>query len=239
MARLYLFVALAAVIAAAVLLDMQYEARHQLRNQDDAMREQLKRLGELEVENARLSNIVVRFDTPLADEQLAELQDLRQQVALLRRGTNEIASLRTEIQRLRSALATVGNSIPTSPPEVPASDIHPRDSWTFAGYDTPENTIQSLMWAISQGDEDTYAAGLAPELQTQMQDDLGNGSFAADGPLEMTDVTGYRIVDRDIISDNVVTITVYMDGRNVVVPMVFGHEPSGDRWQILPVNSGP
>lgn len=237
MARLNLFIAIGAVIAAAVLLEMQYEARRQLRSQSDAMHEQFKRLADLEAENVRLSNIVARANTPLADEQLAELQDLRQQVESLRRGTNEVGRLQAEIAKLRSALAVVGNSVNTGPPpEVPASDIYPKDSWTFAGYDTPENTIESMMWAISQGDQDTYAAGLTPELQSDMQSDFEDGSFLDDSQAELSDVTGYRIVDRDIVSGNEVTVTVFVDGSNEPMVVDLVETPDG-QWAVKPNDS--
>jgi hypothetical protein len=231
MARLYLVIALIAVIAVAVLVEMQYEARRQLHSQSDSLREQFQRLGELEAENIRLSNIVARANTPLADEQLAELENLRQQVESLRHRTNEVASLQTEIRRLRSAMSAVGNTVAgNTPPDVPASDIYPRDFWTFVGYDTPENTIQSLFWAISNGDEDSYAAGLTPELRDEMQNEFGDGSFADEGPLESSDITGYRIVDRDVISDNEVTVTVFVDGENDVVPIVLDKTDGG--WVV-------
>lgn len=237
MTRLNLFIVIGALVAVAVLLEMQYEARHQLRSQADEMLEQFRRLAELEAENVRLSNIVVRANSPLAEEQLAELQDLRRQVESLRRGTNEVGRLQAEVRKLRSALSLVGNSVNTGPPpEVPASDVYPRDSWTFAGYDTPENTIESMMWAISQGDQDTYAAGLTPELQSDMQGGFEDGSFLDESQAEMSDVTGYRIVDRDVISDNEVTVTVFVDGGNgrnevVVIPLLGSEDGT---WRVPP-----
>jgi hypothetical protein len=232
MARLNSVIALIAVIAVAVLLELQYQARHQLRSQSDAMREQFQQLQDLEAENIRLSNMVARAGTPLADEQLAELADLRQQVEALRHRTNDIAGLQNEIQRLRGILSTAANSVDggTAVPDVPASDIFPRESWMFSGYDTPENTIQSIIWAVSEGDQDTYAAGVTPELGNQLQSEFEDGSFADDGPLEMGDVAGYRIVDRDVISGNQVRYTLFMDGPNEFMPITL--EPTDNGWMV-------
>jgi hypothetical protein len=231
MARLNSVIALIAVIAVAVLLEMQYQARHQLRSQSDAMREQFKQLQELEAENVRLSNMVARVGAPLADEQLAELADLRRQVEAMRHRTNDIVGLQNEIQRLRSILSAAANSIDgVTAPDVPASDIYPRDSWMFAGYDTPENTIQSIIWAVSEGDQDTYAAGVTPELGGQLQSEFEDGSFANDGPLEMGDVSGYRIVDRNVLSENQIMITLFMDGPNELMPITLELTPNG--WMV-------
>ena len=204
-----------------------------MRGQSDSLREQFKRLGQLEADNIRLSNIVVQANTPLSEVQLAELQRLREQIELLRRQTNQVQTLRAEIARLRTALSTARNSIAgETPPDVPAEDIYPRDSWTFAGYDTPEATIQSLAWAIGEGDQDTYMAGLAPELRDQMQSDLVGGNFAEEGPFEMGNTSGFRIVDREIISDNQVVYTLYMDGAGDEVPISLVNTNGG--WVATP-----
>lgn len=230
MAKLRFALFVIAIIALAVLLEKQYEARRQLRSQSASLQEQFRRLEELEAENVRLSNIVARAGTPLAEVQLAELQQLREEVESLRLRTNEIATLRSELTRLRGVISQAGQSADAGPPDVPAEDIYPRDSWEFAGYDTPENALESLMWAVSQGDQDTYAAGLTPELRGELQDDFADGSFATDAPLEMGDITGYRIVDRDVASDNEVTITLYMDGENDLMTVVLDNTDSG--WAI-------
>lgn len=231
MARFNGIIALIAVIALAVLLELQYEARHQLRSQNDVMREQSEQLQELEVENVRLSNMVARVNTPLADQQLAELADLRQQVEALRKRTNDIAGLQTEIQRLKTVLSAAANPVDGgAPPAVPATDVFPRNSWVFSGYDTPENTIQSIMWAVSEGDQNTYAAGVTPELGNELESEFADGSFASDGPQEMGDVTGYRIVDRDVVSGNQVVYTVFMDGPNEFMEIPIQQTTNG--WMV-------
>jgi hypothetical protein len=235
-AKLRLFIFAVVIIALAVLLERQYEAHRQLRSQSDSLQAQFKRIEQLEAENVRLSNIVVRANTPLAESQLAELQSLREQLVFLRHRTNEIATLRAEIGRLRSALSDAGKSVAAdTPPDVPAEDIYPRDAWAFAGYDTPENAIESLMWAVSEGDTDSYMAGLAPDLFNQMQGELADGSFAADGPFEMDNISGYRIVGRDVISDNEVTVTLYMDGENELMPVHLDKTDNG--WVVAPNDS--
>ncbi len=231
MARLNGVIALIGVVAVAVLLELQYEARHQLRSQSDAMREQSRQLQELEAENVRLSNLVARAGAPLSDAQLAELADLRRQVEALRQRTNEIAGLQGEIDRLRNILSTAANAVEDgTAPDVPASDVYPRDAWMFAGYDTPENTIESIMWAVSEGDSDTYAAGVTPELGSELQSEFDDGSFVNDGPLEMGDVTGYRIVDREVVSGNQVMYTVFVDGPNELMQIPIEQTDNG--WNV-------
>jgi len=132
-------VMIVAMAVIAALWGMQLEANRHLREQADASRQLLSRLAVLEVDNNRLSNIVAQANTPLAEEQLAELGKLREEVRRLRNRTNDLQTLRTELRRLRGELSAARSSMTSNaPPDVPASDIFPRDSWKFAGYDTPE-----------------------------------------------------------------------------------------------------
>jgi hypothetical protein len=215
--------AAAFVIALAIigaLWGMQYEANQRLKEQADSARQLRARLDGLEVDNFRLSNVVAQANTPLAEAQLAELQKLREEVQQLRHRTNDLQTLQREVRRLRAELSSVGSN---APPDVASEDIYPRDSWAFAGYDTPEDTLESVTWAISQGDESTYLAGLSPELRNEMQAQLADGSFAQMAPLEMGNATGYRIVERESISDSQVIYTIYMDGENDQVDMVLNY----------------
>ena len=225
-----LIVALAII---AALWGMQLEANRHLREQADASRQLLSRLAVLEVDNLRLSNIVVRANTPLAEAQLAELAKLRDEVQQLRHRTNDLQTMRAELRRLRTQLSNARSMIASNaPPEVPAADIHPRDSWSFVGYDTPEAAIESATWAISQGDEETYLASLSPELQNQMQAELADGSFAQTGPFELGNTTGFRIVNRETVSDNERIITIYMDSDGNEIPVPLVNTPEG--WKVAP-----
>ena len=186
-----------------------------MHDQEDSSQRLLARLNQLELENLRLSNVVAQANTPLADAQLAELAELQDEVRALRKRTNDLQRLQAEIGQLRSKLTSMSSN---TPPDVPAADIYPRESWSFAGYDTPEAALESATWAISQGNEAAYLAGLAPALRGEMQGQLADGNFGDIGPAELIDATGYRIIDRQSISDNQKTFTVHMDPDGDDVP---------------------
>lgn len=225
-----LIVALAVM---AALWGMQLEANRHLREQADAARQLLSRLAVLEVDNVRLSNIVAQANTPLAEEQLMELGKLRDEVRRLRNRTNDLQTMRTELRRLRGQLSAARSSMTSNaPPDVPVSDIFPRDSWKFAGFDTPENAVESVTWAISQGDEDSYLESLSPDLQDEMESALADGSFSDVGPLEIGKSKDFRIVDRETVSDNKQIITIHVDGQpdDTMLPVV----KTPDGWKIGP-----
>ena len=141
--------------------------------------------------------------------------------------------MRVELRRLRAQLSAARSSMTSNaPPDVPASDIYPRDSWKFAGFDTPESAVESVTWAISQGDEDSYFDSLAPDLQDEMESELADGSFADVGPLEMKGATGFRIVDRETVSEDRQIITIYVDGQPEETSLPLIKTPDG--WKIAP-----
>jgi hypothetical protein len=229
-----LIVALAII---AALWGMQAQANRHLREQSDASRQLLSRLAVLEMDNLRLSNVVAKANTPLAEDQLAELSKLRDEVRKLRLRTNDLATLRTELRRVRAELSNARNSMASNAvPDVPAADIYPRNAWTFAGYDSPENAIESVTWAIGEGDEAGYLDSLSPELRDEMEAQLGDGSFGDVGPLQMMNATGFRIVDREAISDNERIITVYMDGDGNEMSLTLVLTPDG--WKVSGVGGG-
>jgi hypothetical protein len=234
-----IFIGAGLIVALAVmaaLWGMQMEANRHLREQADASRQLLSRLAVLEVDNSRLSNIVAQANTPLAEEQLMELGKLREEVRHLRTRTNDLQSMRVEMRRLRAQLSAARSSMTSNaPPDVPAGDIYPRDSWKFAGFDTPESAVESVTWAISQGDEDSYFESLSPDLQDEMQSALIDGSFADLGPVELMGATGFRIVDRETISDGQQIITIYVDGQTDEMSLPLIKTPDG--WKVAPAIS--
>jgi hypothetical protein len=231
--RIFIGAGLIVVLAViAALWGMQMEANRHLREQAEASRQLLSRLAVLEVDNTRLSNIVAQANTPLAEVQLMELGKLREEVRHLRLRTNDLQSMRVEMRRLRAQLSAARSSMTSNaPPDVPASDIYPRESWKFAGFDTPEDAVESVTWAISQGDEDSYFESLAPDLQDEMESTLIDESFADLGPLELKDATGFRIVDRETISDDRQIITIYVDPLGEMSLPLIRTPPNGP-WKI-------
>lgn len=222
---------IAALAIIAVLVAMQVEAHRRWREQTASSRDLLDRLNRLEVDNLRLSNIVAQSTTPLSDVQLAELDNLRREVESLRRKTNDLAALQGELSRVRDELTRTRSAIAANgPPDVPPEDIYPRENWSFAGYDTPEAAIETVTWAISQGDEQTYLASLTPQLSDAMQMEMSDGSFVDSGPMEMSDATGFRIIDREAPSDNERNITLYMDGQQNIVSLKVVNTPDG--WRV-------
>jgi RNA polymerase sigma factor (sigma-70 family) len=111
-----------------------------------------------------------------------------------------------------------------------------RASWAFAGYDTPEDTAQSLFWAMREKNSSSfqvYLDGLVPEMRDKMENDIqsrGDNAFANFSDREMGGVTRYRILKKVMLSDNKAQLQIQFGGLNGPVQMLT-MEKNGNEWK--------
>lgn len=121
------------------------------------------------------------------------------------------------------------------PPEVPPQNIYPKESWAFAGYATPEATVQSAVWAMNKGDVNIFLAGFDPDMQKVMQTAFEGTAFADQAAKKMSGITGFRIVRKDVFPDDTVALAVSMDGENDVEKMYL--KKIDGQWKITKGNN--
>lgn len=95
-----------------------------------------------------------------------------------RSASNELLRLRGEITVLRRESKPVTENLkpqPAKEPNPPQTEFT-RENWRFAGFETPENTLQSSAWAMRQDDAAGFLASLTPEFRAW----LGAGSGSQD-----------------------------------------------------------
>jgi hypothetical protein len=156
-----------------------------------------------------------------------ELLRLRGEVAQLRRQTNEMETLQKENTRLKSELSSAtqaaaqaraaaqAQSRPAPSDLTGVGTAFPRETWAFAGYASPEDTLKTAVWAMSIGNPNAFLATLSPteragterRWQGKTEDEI-----AAESRREMEKLTGFRILDRQTISDDEVVLRVMADG---------------------------
>ena len=147
-----------------------------------------------------------------------EVHKLRNEVSQLRAGTKEVDRLRTENQRLQgSSRALQAAPSPAVAPSATASQdgYFAKETWTFTGYATPEAALQSVIWAMREGDTKTLLASLAPEEMARMQKEWGDKSEAqvsADAKRGTDKISGIRILESKTLSDDEVVLSVYAAG---------------------------
>ncbi|HEY2081897.1 MAG TPA: nuclear transport factor 2 family protein [Verrucomicrobiae bacterium] len=211
MSKLKLVFAVLAVVGVACLWELEHLSNERLRRENESLR-----LSFAELKQSQDGREPVSADNSLTKEQLAELLKLRGEVTQLRGQTNEMISLRGQNEKLLTSLKdALKNVKPVQtnatakkrPEDALPQDIHPRNSWTFRGYDSPDATAESLCWAMAHGDKAAFVAGFSPDTAAQMENDMKGKDFAEE--MNSADMGEFRILDRQPVSDDEVVLTVY------------------------------
>jgi len=211
-------------------LVIQYQSQCRLREQVLALRQQLDSMGALAAENAQLSNQVVRAatDARLEQAQHAELLRLRGEVGVLRR------------QAAQRAANPVGRpaSDQQKGEEAGQQQPIPKESWAFSGYGSPEAGIQSLFWALHQGDSNAFQAylqGLSPDLRAKIERDAesrGPNAFAELGVHETGDMAAFQILKKVALSDDKVVLEIQSGAADTPSQMIM-MKRFGSDWKLF------
>jgi hypothetical protein len=149
----------------------------------------------------------------------SEVHKLRNEVSQLRVGVKAVEQLRTENQQLRQANQQLQggpkNGVVTPAAATSQEGYYAKENWAFTGYATPEAALQSVIWAMREGDTKTFLAGLAPEEMERVQKEWGSKSEAqisADAKRGTDKINSIRILESKALSDDEVVLNVYAAG---------------------------
>lgn len=168
-------------------------------------------------------------DTQAASMRAAELKRLqtaateavrlRGEITQLRSGSKDTESLRaenlrlkTENQTLRGASAAAANA-PATPAATPGH--FPRESWSYAGYQSPESALISAIYSMQQGNPKQYFDSLTTEEQlrmTKVWEGKTPEEIAAKHVTDTARITGMRILSSQETSPGNMVMSVYIEG---------------------------
>lgn len=212
MKKLPLLVCLVLAAALVAVWSMDQRTKAELQQRSEALRQAQATLEDLRAENDRIKNQIAQTGSA-GGEQISELLKLRAEVARLRQSANELKALRAQNEQLRQS-ATVAaeprQQTTNPPPDVPPQDIHPRETWNFVGYGSPDATVQSMLWGATHTNREAFLAGFDTEMRSQIESNFPDdeASFRE----KMSSNTGFRVVDRKSVSDDEMDLTLYLDG---------------------------
>ena len=212
---------LGAVAAAflALFLVMEHGATKRLREESQALRQQLAQWGDRSQENHRLSNHLAQASASAAlpEDQLRELLRLRGEAALLRRQQSEF-----EMAQVANPLLRAGSSNQeTNVASQPSPDYLPKESLAYAGYENPDSAMRSGLWANTTLDGKTILAGFSPDRQEEWlkahKTPEGVAAQIARCPVgaNMSKVKGFRILSKQTPSESEAYYTVYVEGLDI------------------------
>ncbi len=132
----------------------------------------------------------------------------------------QLLRLRAEVARLRQAVSA---STPKGDPNILRGtdglrvsipmDYHPAAQARFAGYATPESTLESFLWAVRSRDTNLFLQALPPGAAEKVTISLPNGNFD-----ELFDnlraMAGFRVRASRVVSDHEIELEIQMDPRS-------------------------
>jgi RNA polymerase sigma factor (sigma-70 family) len=99
-----------------------------------------------------------------------------------------------------------------------------KDSFVYAGYETPQASLRTTLWAMSNGDMNAFLASCAPEEKAERENEWRGKSkevLAAEGKRQLNGVTGVKILDQTAVSSDRIVLTIYLDGQDNSQKLVF------------------
>lgn len=157
----------------------------------------------------------------------SELLRLRSQVSQLTQRKRELATLPAENDRLRTQVATRSTNV-VAGKTLPPGYIRKSQAQNV-GYNTPEDTLQSFLWAIQNRDTNGLMQAMMPETVQKIAEEMDRH------PGEMwnglTNLPGMHVLDRQPMPDGGIELRVeIMPGEPMPQPMRF-HLVNG-QWKM-------
>ena len=205
-----------------------------------ALRTENERLrGELAAAQRSIDSIKAQQNRELEQlrTEVSEVHKLRNEVTQLRAGAKTTEQLRAENQRLRGAdrqLQAAPKAGTTPPATVPQEGYYAKENWAFSGYATPEAALQSVVWAMREGDTKTILAAVTPEEMARMQSEWAGKSEAeisADAKQGTEKINSIRILDSRAISEDEVVLNVYAAGGEDKIQKI-SMKRLGGEWRM-------
>lgn len=197
--------------ALAFGLAIEHQARLKLVAQHQTLEQQLAMMAKLAAENQLWSNRLALGGSPdrLPPTEFTELLRLRGETAMLRSQEQDLRSAHKENCQIHASLS---NYLATTEENARSiTNYWPQNSWTNAGYGTPESALQTQLWALNNGDVSNFMAGLAPDRLKELGDGLTNKSISevsADMANEIYDLKSIRLLSEQSPDANTVLLEI-------------------------------
>lgn len=224
-------VALACVVTPVVI---QHQAYARLERTSQELKLQLDQRDQLAAENARLSN---------------ELDQAKSRIQKSESTSTELLRLRNEVGSLRAAQK--GQRVVHQTPATQSNQTNSpvtilKEDWSFAGYATPDDALQSAMWALRETNLKQFFDSLMPDAAERYSAKWNGKELIANLPFQLDHVESYKIESRENMSDSEVGFVIEVptvveeskddDGQISVSTSVtkirFTTHKAGDEWKL-------
>ena len=210
----------AAVLSAVVLLafgERQVLVQERLRHRE--LQAELAGTGARDPSSKNAGQ--VEFRSEEAQAALRDLPRLRNEVRQLRDSVAELPRLRDERARLGKQLSEAASKPKVGEP-TPEAGFLMNGAWSFAGFATPEATVQSFFSAMRDSNVVHVIACLPPEFsagersEERIRQTQSEFMRAAEG---FRRVAGYRIIATEPAADDRVTLKIQATANGTTIDM--------------------
>jgi hypothetical protein len=172
-------------------------------------------------------------ETKALREQTRDLAKLRSEVGRLRATRAELAMARSESARLLEAKQNAAVA-----PPLPAG-FTSRQQLAHVGFTTPEATVQTFFWALTQGDIETAMQAMSPNSEERKQFDAMPaeqraamaGEIKKNGPdKSMERFNNFGVLSREDHSDDLVVLHVGSSLATNTMAMTL--QRFGSEWRL-------
>ncbi|HVK59065.1 MAG TPA: hypothetical protein VM735_09810 [Candidatus Kapabacteria bacterium] len=206
---------------------------NELRSRIEAMEVEAESAGRL-LELAKGASEKVRAQT-------TELMKLRNELTQSRESTKAVETLRAQNEQLKSELqrtrsgAAAATADQAAERATPASDVFPRDQWSFAGYASPESALVSAIWAMKEGNPETYLNSLTPEEQQRIDkvwQDKSENEILSKHRNDVSGISAFAIVERETLSPSEMVMSVAISSEGATRTEKIRMNQVGQDWKF-------
>lgn len=148
----------------------------------------------------------------------------------LRRQPPEVLKLRSQLTQAWQQLAAATNQSARAESTNESAGYLSRDQLKFAGFDTPENGFQSLIWAGASGDYTNWLAALTPASQEEELADPRSLELFQRGA--NSGVTGWQVLASKPVGNDRVELKVRMETENSMFIFIYPMVAVGNEWKL-------
>lgn len=180
---------------------------------------QSKQLGDLRAEHQRTAQERETPNTEVVTAAVApasnsgstshELLRLRNEVNRLTSRRKELEGVASENERLRTQVAE--NKTNGVAAKLNLEGFIRKSTARNVGYSTPEDTMQTMLWAVQNKDIASMAQAFTPEMAEEFQKEVAKAQSEGRDFFEHAgELPGFHVVDRQQLPDGVMVLKVEM-----------------------------
>jgi hypothetical protein len=223
------------LLGLATALALEHQTRLELREAQQGLQQQLDRVTGLLAETERQASLPVTASPAQApaNDPSAELPRLRAELGALGQLTNEWERARNENTEAHAALDRY--LAIEAAPKVATADFWPRDSWSFAGFGSPDDALRSSLWASNNGNLKALLDSTTGEFRQMIEQEF-EGKSADEAALRAMDqvsrLKSVQVLSRNFQSDDTAVVTAtFEDGDQPHTARIL-LKKVGNEWKL-------